>query len=451
MQQTERARRFALPCRVAVCLIPVILGGVPGACGESARSTDSTPAIILRHATLLDGLEPGPQRDVAITLRDGRIESVRPDREIEGADDSEIDLGGRWVMPGLIDAHAHMGIRPDVSGEPDSVAAQRALDGGVTTLRSLSSIPGYSDDLALRGRFLAGESRLPRILASGQWIIPIVNDDWLREFPGLRSMLDAATPADEALMLAPPPGWRLTGNVSAIDSAVAILAARGVDWLKVFATGRVGDPASDPETRLLTDGDLEAVVRAADQRGLKVAAHAHGDDGIRAAVVAGARTIEHGTFASDETLRLMRERGTCLVPTLNSWDFSLPSTDSVVLARNEALRPVAEDAVRRARSLGVPIIAGADNVYLELSPRYSEELFALARAGLSTDEVLRAATSESAKCLGLADRIGSVAPGLKADMLVIEGNPLDDLNRLDKPLMVFVAGRMVVDRHTGGR
>lgn len=147
----------------------------------------------------------------------------------------------------------------------------------------------------------------------------------------------------------------------------------------------------------------------------------------------------------------MRERGTRLVPTLSSWESSLPSTDSVVLARNEALRPVAEGTVRRARSFGVPIIAGSDNVYLESSPRYSEELLALERVGLSSDEVLRAATSESAKCLGLADRIGNVASGLEADLLVIEGGPLDDLNRLDKPVMVFVAGRPVVDRRTGGR
>lgn len=448
MQVTDTAPHRALRAGGTVRLMPAVLAAVLGACGESSPSTASTPAIIVRHATLLDGLEPRPQRDVAIVLRAGRIESVHPDREVESLDDTVIDVGGRWVVPGLIDAHAHLGIHQDISGEPDSIAAQRALDGGVTTLRSLSSIPGYADDIALRERFLAGDSRLPRTLAAGQWIIPIVNDDWLREFPGLRSMLAPATPADEALMLTPPPGWRLTGNVSAIDSAVAILGARGVDWLKVFATGRVGDPDSDPEMRLLTDSDLYAAVRAANRRGLPVAAHAHGDEGIRAAVLAGARTIEHGTWASDETLRLMRERGTCLVPTLSSWDFSLPSTDSVVLARNEALRTVAEDAVRRARSFGVPIIAGADNVYLEFSPRYSQELLALARVGLSPDEVLRAATSESAKCLGLADRTGSVTPGLEADLLVIEGDPLDDLTRLDKPVMVFVAGRLVVDRRT---
>jgi imidazolonepropionase-like amidohydrolase len=401
------------------------------------------PTILLRHATLLDGVGPDARRDVAITLRRGRIESIRPDRGGQAPDDvaadTVIDLLGAWVMPGLIDAHAHLGVSR-AWGEDDSVAAQRALDRGVTTLRSLGSPAGFGD-VGLKRAFLAGEARLPRVLASGAFIIPIVGEDWLRDTPGFRSLLDSATAQDSAKRLSTGPGWRLAGNAAAIDSAVGLLAARGVDWVKVFANGRAGIASSDPRATFLDENDMRVAVSAARRRGLRVAAHAYTDEAVRAAVLAGVNSVEHGAYVSEETLRLMKARGTCLVPTLTAFDE--PSPDPVVRARAVEIRRAAELAVGRARALGVPVIAGTDYAYPPGARTLSAELVALQRAGLPPDEVIRAATSRAATCLGIGDRTGRVVTRLEADLIVVDRDPRIDLKVLDRPKLVILGGRLV--------
>jgi hypothetical protein len=278
-------------------------------------------------------------------------------------------------------------------------------------------------------------------VAAGEWVIPLVSEEWLRDFPTVRALLTPAAAADSVLRLFPGPAWRLSGNAAAIDSVVGLLAARGANWVKVFANGRGGIASSDPRTPLLGANDLRAAAVAASRRGLQVAAHAYTDDGIRAAVLAGARTIEHGAFASEESLRLMRERGACLVPTLSAYD--QPTPDSVARARAGEMRSAAQRAVRAARSLDVPVIAGTDMAYSPGARGVAAELAALVKAGLSADDALRAATSQAATCLGLADRTGRVAPGLDADLLVLNADPRSDLSLLDRPNLVILQGRLV--------
>jgi hypothetical protein len=180
---------------------------------------------------------------------------------------------------------------------------------------------------------------------------------------------------------------------------------------------------------------------AAQRWGLHVAAHAYTDQGIRAAVLAGARTIEHGSLASDAALRLMLEHGACLVPTLSV--FNEMPVDSGARARAEQMRSGARRAVRLAHELGVSVVAGSDGPYGPGGEGVAAELQALTQVGLTPEQALRAATSQAAACLDIAGRTGSVTAGLDADLLVLDGDPRSDLSLVDRPKLVILGGRLV--------
>jgi imidazolonepropionase-like amidohydrolase len=185
-------------------------------------------------------------------------------------------------------------------------------------------------------------------------------------------------------------------------------------------------------------------------------AHAHGDEGAFAAVKAGVRSIEHGTFLSDSTLQLMKARGTFLVPTyITVVDLTEPGgdyDDPVLTMRGRFMLPVLADAVRRAHRLGVPIVAGADTNYgAESLSRISGEVAAFVTLGMTPLEALRTATTNAAALLGMASRIGRIEPGYEADLIVVEHNPLSDIRSLADVLVVISNGRVALNRLPFGR
>jgi len=182
-----------------------------------------------------------------------------------------------------------------------------------------------------------------------------------------------------------------------------------------------------------------------------VAAHAHGDEGARAAVRAGVRTIEHGTYLRPETLALMKQRGTCLVPTLATViDLTDPGGDydhPVLAVRGRAMLPRLRETTSRAWKMGVRIIAGTDTGYGPASiRRMPHEIIELVAVGMPPLEAIRAATSVAAACLGLEQRTGAIRPGLDADLIVVESDPLADITALQDILMVINNGVVVVNR-----
>ncbi len=301
----------------------------------------------------------------------------------------------------------------------------------MTTVRS-SGVAHYFDvgfrDLVRKGG-LAG----PDMLASGYHVRPRVAEEAFVSHPGLFELMSGVDTVDELRIM-------VRANLD-----------RGVDWIKVLATERAGTADTDPRKQVYSEAELRAVVDEAAARGIPVQAHAHGEEGALAAVRAGVRSIEHGTYLSDEALRLMKEKGAYFVPTYTIVeDLTQPGGDFDVPAltlRGRHMLPRLGRAVRRAHELGVKLVTGADTSYGPNSlTRIAAEVAAFVELGLSPAEALRAATLTAAELLGRENAIGVLEPGFEADLVAVEGNPLVDPRALQDPLLVVSNGRVAVDR-----
>ena len=393
--------------------------------GASGAANAPGGTIALTHANVIDGVSATPIRNATIVVRDGRIVSISAGAAAP-AGATVVDVAGRWVVPGLIDAHTHIATLAN---------ARRALFSGVTTVRS-ASVPAFQD-VVMRDLARAGQIVAPDVLATGVFVSPALNETLL---------------ADARL-------GPLAGGVTTPEQLRALVRVnldRGVDWIKTRGTERAGLPDTDPRKQVYTEAELRAIVQEAATRGIPVMAHAHGDEGAYAAVAAGAKSIEHGTFLSDSTLRLMRARGAWLVPTLSTiHDLIQPGgdyDDPVLTVRGQYMLPRLEDTIRRAHAMGVRIATGADTDYgPEGTTRIAHEVQRFTKLGLSPFEALQSATSGAAELLGIADRTGSLRPGFEADLIVVEGDPLADVVALQDVLVVMTNGRLVLNRLPFGR
>lgn len=387
------------------------------------------PVIVFEHANLIDGISSEPLHDATVVVREGRIESIGTTGKDFPPSAQHIDLSGKWMLPGLIDAHVH----------PTSLkGAQNMLKAGVTTGRSMLT-PHYTD-VGVRELHRRGDTDVPEILAAGYPIIPIPTQfqpDMTTMFLDMPQLDDLRKDSDI--------------GVEGVRRLVRSNLDHHVDVIKVFATERAGIPTTDPRKQMLSNAELAAAVDEAHKAGIPVAAHAHGDEGAAAAVRAGVDTVEHGTYLSDGTLKLMRERNVCFTPTLSA-DAMLanPTSDSpeaVALAvRARGMLPRAREAARHARQMGVRVIAGSDSGYTPDDPhRITDEMFELVGIGMSPMEAIQAATSTSAECLGISKRTGSIRPGLEADLIVLDQNPLADINAVRDVLLVVNDGKIAFD------
>lgn len=383
--------------------------------------------VVLTNAAVVDVVTGTVRRGQVVMLRDGRIASVSTAPPTAGTP-RPTDLGGRYVVPGLIDAHVH------ITGPS---AMRSALESGVTTVRS-AGVSHFEDvglrDLVTRG-FLPG----PDVLAAGYHVRP--------------------QPAVEALLDAPELGDLLLSGLTTPDAMrrfVRANLARQVDWIKVLATERAGTPETDPRKQVYTEAELALVVSEAGARGVPVLAHAHGAEGAMAAVKAGVRSIEHGTYLTDETLKLMVARGTYFVPTADVVnDLAAAGGDydnAGLMRRGAAMKPVLVETIRRAHAAGVKIVTGSDTGYGPASlARVPREIGELVAAGLPALVALRAATIVNAEMLRLDKQIGQIAVGFEADLVVVDANPLEHPRTLLDPLLVVSNGRVVVDRLSFGK
>jgi imidazolonepropionase-like amidohydrolase len=245
-------------------------------------------------------------------------------------------------------------------------------------------------------------------------------------------------------------------TTDALRRVVEANLSRGVDWIKVNATERAGTPDTDPRKQMFTEAELRVIVEAAAAKNVPVQAHAHGAEGALAAVKAGVRSIEHGTYLTDEALQLMAKQGTYFDPTMEAMkDLTQVGGDydqRDLMLRGRHMLPNLRDAIARAHKMGVKIVAGSDTGYGPSSvARLSIEIANLAESGLSPLAALQAATVVNAEMLRREKQIGQAAAGFEADLLVVERNPLVHLMTLQDPLLVISNGRVALDRLNFGR
>jgi imidazolonepropionase-like amidohydrolase len=379
--------------------------------------------LVLTNANLVDVTTGTVREGVSVLVTGERITGIVDGPASAPDGGRTVDLMGRYLAPGLMDAHVHVGSEDQ---------ALRALRSGVTTMRSMGA--SHYADVGIRELQRNGTMEVPELLAAGYHVRPPAAEEFFQDHPELGHLREGGIQGEDA-----------------VRAMTRALVSRDVDFVKTNATERAGLPNTDPRKRFYSLEELTAIVETAGESGVPVAAHAHGDDGGRDAVLAGVRSIEHGTYLSPETLGLMVERGTFLVPTIAIVrDLTIAGGDydnAVLNIRGRHMLPRVQEMARNAHEMGVKIVAATDTGYgPESTTTLAHELLELVEIGMTPGEALRAATTTAADLFGIADRTGRVEEGFEADLVVLERNPLEDIGVMQDVLMVVSDGRVIVMR-----
>ena len=379
------------------------------------------PGFAITNANVVNVVDGSIQRNVTVIVRGGRIESVAA-----GAATSQlttIDARGRYVVPGLIDAHVHIA---------NLRSLRTALESGVTTVRS-AGVSSYVD-VGLRELVKSGAVVGPDVLAAGYHVRPTIAEEAYFDTPSLADLMRRGVTTTDAL-----------------KRVVQANLSHGVDWIKVLATERAGTPDTDPRKQVYTEAELRTIIQEAATKNIPVQAHAHGAEGALAAVKAGVRSIEHGTYLTDEAMQLMVKQGTFFDPTMEALkdvaDVGGDYDNRDLQLRGLHMLPRLKESIARAVKLGVKIVAGSDTGYGPNSVgRLSKEVANLVESGMTPVAALQAATLNNAQMLRLEKQIGQIAAGFDADILIVERNPLEQVSTLQDPLLVMNNGRIGLDR-----
>jgi imidazolonepropionase-like amidohydrolase len=406
--------------------------------------------LVLTGATLIDGTGAAPVPDAAVVIDGERIAATGPRAALEWPVHAEIiDVGGRTLIPGLIDAHDHMashgyGLATRLGlDEPASTAHLRTarvlaetLAMGYTTVRDGGGLDaGFK--VAIEQDLIPG----PRLVLGIQIVSPT------------GGIGDRVSPSGHACCAVYDPLLPLSvGNgPDGVRNVVRTMVRAGADVIKTATTGgassRAGHGPLDAAFRL---AEMEALVTESHALGRRVMCHALGGPGLRTAIEAGVDSIEHGCYLDEDPdlLNRMAGQGTFVVPTLLVYVYHRESQAPHVRRRALALHEHHLASVRRALELGVPIAAGTD-AGGHGHPRNALELSCLVEAGLTPMQALRAGTQWAARCLALEREVGTLEKGRLADIVVVDGNPLDDINVLADPArieLVLKGGAVCADR-----
>ncbi len=397
---------------------------------------------IIRAGRLVDTDRGEVRRDQLVFVRGERIDEIRPGSARIPSGARVVDLSRYTVVPGLIDCHAHL--IGDITGHPlvplERSGAEEAFSGvrnarstllaGFTSVRDVGTYRVFVD-AALRDAINDGTVMGPRMATPGAYIT-------------------VSSRAGEITGMAPdvvlPPDYRfgVANSAEQVREKVRALLNGGADFIKILATGAVLTRGTKPGVSEYTREELKAAVDQAAQYGTYVAAHAHGAEGIKNAVRAGVRSIEHGSLMDDEAIALMKERGTYLVADIYNGDYIASigreqKWPEEYLRKNDETTEAQRVGFRKAVAAGVKIAYGTDSgVYPHtLSAR---QLPYMVRYGMTPMGAIQSATVVAAELMGWGDRVGSIAPGKYADIIAVDGDAMADLARFEKVGFVMKGG-----------
>ncbi len=417
-----------------------LLAGIACLALASAASAET---YVIRAGNLIADPAQGASGPATITVTDGRIISVEnglaPGNAPAGA--NVIDLSGKTVLPGLIDLHVHLTSDPGGDYRAEAVDtdewativgvknAALTVNAGFTTVREAGSAQNTA--YALRRGTAEGTIWGPRIVAAGP-ALSIVGGH--ADVSGFRP----------EVLVALDGGYTCTGAVECAEK-VRKASKMGADVIKITATGGVLSQQGRGLEAHFNNDELKSIADTAHSLGLKVMAHAHGARGIEAASAAGIDTIDHATFADEASLKVMKAKGTVLVPTLMALEGVRARigkgiyTPTVEVKARQALEAAGRQ-VQRSKAMGVTVAFGTDAGVFEHG-RNAGEFALMVQNGLTPTEAVASATTVAAKTLGLEGEIGRIAPGYSADLIAVEGNPLENVRTLEKIDWVMARGR----------